>query len=164
MRRGLTLLWNPEALAQLVVPDEAVSLRTFLRMVGSWPADLPAANGDAVVVVGLEGCLDALEPTAAADWLEGDLKGALLEFQDEYQGQAALIFWLPSGRSRIRMDAATEEYSWLCEGAFKGQSLALGRHLWAGAESDVHRLLSSKETSADPDGSGWIGLFHPRIS
>ena len=164
MRRGLTLLWNAEALARVATPEQAISLRAFLKLRGQWPEELPAANGDAVVVVGIEGCLDSLTPNDASEWIESDLKGSILEFQDEYQGQAALIFWLPSGRNRIKMDAATEEYSWLCEGPYKGQTLAFGRHLFAGAAPDLQRLSNSKEANPDPDGASWIGLYHPHIS
>jgi hypothetical protein len=163
-RRGISLLWQAEALAQICAPAEAVSIRHFLNPAQPWRNELPAANGDALVVVGVEGCIDALTPEDAAIWIEEDLKPRIFDFQSEYEGQASLIFWLPAGRQRIRMDAATEEYSWLCSAAFSGQSIALGRHLWSGAESDVYRIIDASNSNQDADGPAWIGLFHPRIS
>ena len=68
-------------------------------------------------------------------WAESDLKSAVLSFQEHYEGQAALILWLASGRTRIGMDLADEEYFWRF-GAGGGAGC-----LWAvplgGAEADV---------------------------
>jgi len=36
--------------------------------------------------------------------------------------------------------------------------------LFAGAESEVVRLIDNPDVSADQDGKHWIGLHHPRIS
>ncbi|MFB1488916.1 MULTISPECIES: hypothetical protein [unclassified Thiocapsa] len=62
-----------------------------------WPDELPAAEGDALIVAGLEGCLDVLSGEDAAQWLETDLREAVFSFQDFYEGQAGLILWAPSG-------------------------------------------------------------------
>lgn len=164
MRRGITLLWQAEALAQVCSPAEAVSIRHLLNPGQPWRNELPAASGKALVVAGVEGCIDALTPEDAAVWIEEDLKRAILDFQEEYESQAALIFWLPAGKQRIRMDAASEEYHWLCGAPYAGEKIAIGRHLWAGAESDVRRIISSNNPTSDFDGPDWIGLYHPRIS
>jgi hypothetical protein len=164
MRRGISLLWQAEALAKICSPDQAVSIRHFLDPAQLWRNELPAANGNALVVVGVEGCIDTLTPEDAETWIEEDLKPRIFDFQNIYDNQAALIFWLPAGRQRIRMDAATEEYNWLCSTPFSGQAIALGRQLWAGAESDVYRIVDVNNQNADYDGTAWIGLYHPRIS
>ena len=83
-----------------------------------------------------------------------------MRFQDEYQGDRALVFWLPSGRTRVRYALASGEYSWSGRGDAK---LPLGRLLWAGAESDAARILTG-DSSTDPDSDAWVGLYHPRIS
>jgi hypothetical protein len=49
---------------------------------------LPAAQGDALIVVGLEGCLDMLTPEDAEQWLREDFKSYVLRFQSEYENQA----------------------------------------------------------------------------
>ncbi len=160
MRRGCSLLWGTDALAELADPEQVLSLRQFAALAGAWPEDLPASNGDALVVCGFEGCLDLLTLADAERWLEHDLHDLILAFQEEYQGQAALIFWTPSGRNRITMSGATEEYYWKHAGSEKG--LHIGRLLWFGAEQEVERILDSD--NADYDGSAWVGLHHPRIS
>lgn len=162
-RRGFALLWDVKTLVALVPPAEVVSLRQFFAISGNWPEDLPAAGGDALIVSGLEGCLDVLDADDAQRWIETDLKEALLSFQDHYQGQAGLVFWLPSGRHRISMKGATEQYYWKHRGS-GADGLPIGRLLFSGAESEVERLLDSEDGKADYDGKHWIGLHHPRIS
>lgn len=162
-RRGFALLWDVKTLLELAEPADVVSLRQFFALAKSWPEDLPAAGGDALVVSGLEGCLDVLGAGDVERWVESDLKEAVLSFQDQYQGQAGLVFWLPSGRNRISMRGATEQYYWKHRSS-GAEGLPIGRLLFSGAENEVERLLDSEDGKADYDGKHWIGLHHPRIS
>jgi hypothetical protein len=147
-----------------VSPSEVVSIREFFAMAKAWPEELPGEGGDALVVAGVEGCLDALSDDDGKTWLEVDLKRAILGFQEEYEGQAALILWLPSGRRRVSMVRATEEYFWTNRSSRNADGLPIGRCLWAGAESDVARILISDAPEPDVDGDAYAGLYHPRIS
>ena len=164
MRRGVSLLWDAATLSEVVSPAAVASIREFFAMTRSWPEELPGFGGDALVVAGVEGCLDALGDDDGEAWLEADLKPAILQFQDEYEGQAALILWLPSGRSRISMVPATEEYFWKTRSSTSERELPIGRCLWAGAESDAARIIVSDASNPDVDGSAYVGLYHPRIS
>lgn len=164
MRRGFSLLWEPSALADVIAPTAVVSIRDFFVLRKAWPENLPGSQGDALVVAGLDGCLDALSEQDAGSWLETDLKSAVLSFQAHYEGQAALILWVASGRTRIGMDLADEEYFWRVGASRDGARLPLGRCLWGGAEADVARILFSTENAPDFDGQSYIGLHHPRIS
>ena len=85
-------------------------------------------------------------------------------FQEEYGLDAALAFWLPSGRQRIRMNRATDTYSWVCAAPHSNDQLPIGRILWGGAEADARRILEPGNPNQDPDGPAWIGLHHPRLS
>lgn len=162
-RRGFAILWEATTLVEIVSPAEVVSLRQFFVMAKDWPEDLPAADGNAMVVSGMEGCLDVLDADDAERWIETDLKEAVLSFQDHYQGQAGLIFWVPSGRHRISMKGASEQYFWKHRSS-GADGLPIGRLLFSGAESEVERLLNSEDENVDYDGKHWIGLHHPRIS
>lgn len=163
-RRGFSLLWEPRVLATVIAPTAVVSIRDFFALRKAWPDDLPGSEGDALVVAGLDGCLDSLSEQDAVTWLENDVKSAVLSFQEHYEGQAALILWLASGRTRIGMDLADEEYFWRVTAAKDGHRLPLGRCLWGGAEADVGRILVSEEKTPDFDGDAYVGLHHPRIS
>ncbi len=162
-RRGFALLWDAGVLSILNTPQEVVSLRQFFAQVNDWPEDLPAADGNALVVSGFEGCLDVLGGEDAVQWIETDLKDAVLSFQDFYEGQAGLILWVPSGRNRITMKGASEEYFWKHRD-FSDDGLPIGRLLFSGAENEVERLLNTDDPRTDYDGKHWAGLHHPRIS
>ena len=161
-RRGFALLWDFPSLQSLCAPGAVRSLRELFVMSQAWPEELPNNGGNTIVVAGLEGCLDAMTADDATQWLERDLRDLILSFQDEYQGQAGLVFWVPSGRRKLSMRGASEEYYWRHRGA--GESgLHIGSLLWSGAENEVERIVSDPKDK-DYDGSNWVGLTHPRIS
>ena len=164
VRRGFSILWDAQSLTRVGTPDQVVSMRDFFSFGKRWAEELPASNGDALVVGGLEGCLDVMSADDAVRWLEEDLKRLILDFQDFYKGDAALILWLPSGCKRIHMNSSTETYTWSLSAPHADQSIDLGRCLWAGAEADVARIIDSDDPEADYDGPAWVGLHHPRIS
>src|ERR1017187_4256406 len=102
-RRGLSLLWGAEALLRIAQPHLVGSVRRLFGLSRAWAGGLPAVDGNAVVVAGVDGCLDALSPEHAAQWLEEDFRRIVVGFQDRYENQAALILWIPDGRRRIAM-------------------------------------------------------------
>ncbi len=161
VKRGMSLLWDSAALSNVLVGGEARSLRQFYQLAEDWPDDLPSAQGNALVVVGLEAALDCLAPDDAETWLENCIRPALLSFQSHYQGQAGLHFWLPGGRQRIVASFASNSYSWRCAAPAE-RSLPLGRLLWSGAESEALRIV--EPGSRDPEGRSWLGLHHRRVS
>lgn len=163
-RRGISLLWGGDSLSSLSSPTDVVSIRQFFALMGNWPNDLPCNDGDTLVVAGLEGCIDLMDPEEAEVWLKSEFLPAVLAFQDEYSLEAALVFWLPTGKNRVRMNRATEAYTWICSAPHSNQYLDLGRILWAGAEADVGRIIDPENTNQDTDGAAWIGLHHPRLS
>lgn len=156
-RRGTSWIWDAEARAQVCAASEIWSLRQFLLAVGRWPDDLPSNNGASLVVAGLDGCLDLLIPSDAENWLGTEIKDAILSFQDFYSGEAALIFWLPSGAGRIMINSATDAVGWRCAAPQSIQQLDFGRLLWGEAREYPQEILLR-------DGSNSAGLFHLRIT
>lgn len=155
-RRGTSWIWDEEARNQVCVASEVWSLRQFLQAAGNWPDDLPSNGNNTLVVAGLEGGLDLLTPEDAEAWLGDAVKQAILSFQDAYDGQAALIFWLPGGGNRIRAQAATDEVNWLCHTPH-GHQLDFGRILWGQANEYPQEILLRVGAKA-------AGLFHLRIT
>lgn len=156
-RHGTSWIWDDEALAQICVASEVWSLRQLLGAVGDWPEDLPSNGGNTLVVAGLDGVLDLLAPDEAEAWLGEAVKDAVLSFQAEYQGDAALIFWLPSGRGRIKIHPATDAVSWCCAAPYGGAALDFGRILWGEAHTYPQEILLR-------EGGKPAGLFHLRIT
>ena len=156
-RHGTSWVWDEEARNQVCAASEVWSLRQFLRAAGSWPEDLPSNNGDTLVVAGLEGSLDLLTPDDAEAWLSDAMKDAILKFQAHFEGEAALIFWLPSGHGRIKVHAATDAVVWRCAAPHSDSQLDFGRVLWGEAREYPQEILLRQ-------GSKPAGLFHLRIT
>lgn len=159
-RCGTSWLWDEEARNQICVASEVWSLRQFLRAAstpGRWPECLPSNSDQTLVVAGLDGSLDLLTPTDAEAWLGDAIKPAILSFQDKYQGEAALVFWLPGGHNRIKVQVATDAVSWLCEAPHRGNQIDFGRILWGQANEYPQEILLR-------DGGKPAGLFHLRIT
>ena len=156
-RSGTSWIWDEEARNQVCAAHEVLSLRQFLQLVGRWPDDLPS-NGDmTMVVAGLEGSLDLLSPEDAEVWLGDVIKDAILSFQDYYQGEASLVFWLPSGQGRIKYHLVTDSIEWRCAAPYNETLLAFGRILWGEANEYPQEILLR-------DGGKPAGLFHLRIT
>ena len=156
-RRGTSWLWDDEALAQVGKASEVWSLRQFVQAIGHWPEDLPSNDSNTLVVAGLDGCLDLLTPTDAESWLASGMKDAILSFQEFYDGQAALIFWLPTGAGRITVNPATDAVNWRCSHPNAHEQIDFGRVLWGEAHEYPQEIMLG-------DGAKAAGLFHLRIT
>lgn len=155
-RRGTSWLWDEEARNHVCAASEVWSLRQFLRAAGNWPIDLPSNQGKTLVVAGLDGSLDLLAPNDGEVWLGDVIKPAILGFQDEYEGEAALVFWLPVGHNRLRVQASTDAVNWLCH-APHGHQIDFGRILWGEANEYPQEIFLRDSAKA-------AGLFHLRIT
>jgi len=71
-RRGISLLWDADELNKLCQPHQVISLRRLRQLhEAGWPEDeLHLVKDTALVVAGLEACLDALPPEEATAWIE----------------------------------------------------------------------------------------------
>jgi len=155
-RRGTSWVWDEEARNHICAASEVWSLRQFLRARGGWPDDLPSNSGRTLVVAGLDGSLDLLTPNDAEAWLDDAIKPAILSFQDNWGSDGALVFWLPGGHNRVRVNPATDEVNWLCH-APHGHQIHFGRILWGQANEYPQQILLR-------DGGKPAGLFHLRIT
>jgi hypothetical protein len=157
-RRGTSWLWDEEARNQICTASDVWSLRQFLRAAAGceWPEDLPSHDGNTLVVAGLDGSLDLLVPDDAETWLDKVIKPAILSFQEAYSSELALVFWLPSGHNRIKVQASTDAVSWLCHTPH-GHQIDFGRILWGEANEYPQEILLC-------EGGKVAGLYHARIT
>jgi len=162
-RTGMTILWDAESLGNITNPSDVVSVRQMVQLSKSWPEDLPANNGNTLFVAGLDACLDLMAPAAAEGWLTRPLREWILSFQEHYQSQAGIVFYIPDGDKRIRQES-TGTFVWRCGPPNTSTELDFGRALWSGAADDVSWLGSPNGTSGPHAMQDPIGLFLRRLS
>lgn len=163
-RRGITLLWDADALAGVCSPHQVVSLRRFLYLDAiGWPEEkMPLINDRALVVAGLENALDAIGPDEGPEWVRQVVYRALISFQSDVAdggNGAAIILWFTDG-SRFQYKASDDSYEWKCLAGQNTQMLPLGRCLFNGAQKDLQEVFVKGANAQDK----WVGLYHPRIS
>lgn len=159
-RRGITLLWDADELARLCPTERVISLRQFLQLyAGGWSqVQAHLVDDVALVVAGLDACLDALPPEEMADWLQEKLYAAVISFQREVArgaNEAALVFWVVD-HARLKHNVSDDAWYWLGTAGYRGSQIPLSHCLFNGAQHDLKEILDSKGTRQ--------GLFHPRIS
>ena len=103
------------------------------------------------------GQLPTLKDFDLAGFSGDAIKDAILSFQDYYQGEASLVFWLPSGQGRIKFHPATDSIEWRCAAPHNESLLAFGRILWGEANEYPQEILLR-------EGGKAAGLFHLRIT
>jgi hypothetical protein len=159
-RRGLSLLWGASALAK-VVPQEILSLRKLFRLAADgFPDPLPSNGGKLLIATGLEGALDALTPDEAKSWTMERIRPLLERFQEVWDGEGALGFWLPSGHGRIVPRPGAAAYDWRLPTGHGGETMPLSELIFAGAADDLQPIMDGNADRA----AAWIGLYHPRVS
>lgn len=162
--RGISLLWDSNTLNSICEIDQIYSLREYFSFYfNGWPQELQSADGYAMIVAGLETVIDVMEPNLTVQWLEKVLYQSLLSFQSEFEGQCALIFWMPEGQARIIQNITDELFYWKLGASFQTEMIPLSHCLWNGAARDA-KLIAKGPLVNDVSDKGCIGLFHPRIS
>ncbi|MFC1337523.1 MAG: 5'-nucleotidase [gamma proteobacterium symbiont of Clathrolucina costata] len=159
-RKGINILWSGELLAELSAAPKVVSLRRFFELQDAgWPEeDMPWVNDSALMVAGLDVAIDALPIEEAEGWIEQQVYTKILDFQDCFEGQMSLIFWM-ADHARWYETPGESAYEWYLDGKQRGQRLALGRCIWNGAQNGVRRIEAAINGKDQ-----WVGLHHYRIS
>jgi len=162
-RQGHAILWDAAELAALCGTKRPISLRQLLRLKASGWKDIDdhLIRDRALVVAGLEGALDAIQPDKTVDWLEQVVYPSVLSFQKSVAsggGEAALIFWFAESR-RFAYRQAEQAAYWQCSNAHGSVEIPLGRCLWNGSEPN------SQEIRVKGDGAAkFAGYYLQRIS
>jgi hypothetical protein len=159
-RRGISLLWDAEKLNLLCEAKQVISLRHFFQLHDAgWPESrLPLVNDVALVVAGLESCIDSLPPEEMTGWLEQKVYPAIVSFQREVAdggNQAALVFWLVE-HARLKHHVSEDSWTWHCSGEHRNEQIPLSHCLFNGAQHDLKEIQDAKGNR--------LGLYHPRIS
>jgi hypothetical protein len=162
-RQGHSILWDVAGLNSFCKTGQAVSLRQFARLHASgWKGvDALLVRDRALVVAGLEGSLDTLDPKSAIGWLDHDIYPAVTSFQKEVAfggSEAALIFWFADQR-RFEYRQAEQALYWKCSAAHGRHEISIGRCLWNGSEPNSQEI---REKATGP--VRFAGYYLQRIS
>lgn len=162
--RGNAILWAPECLTGWCSPAQVTTVRDFLRLYDAKWAGTEArlVGGRALIVAGLEACIDAIPPSEAQRWLEERFYQATIGFQREVaQGgtEAALVFWFAK-ENRFEYALAQDAYQWHVSREYGTATLPLLRLLWNGSAAEAQEIRALM-----PDRSRRkVGLYLQRIS
>lgn len=140
----------------MLPPEQVLPLRALFTLPQRWPDDLPANGGQALIVAGLDVALDALgDVETASAWLENDVRPMLRRFEEQYQPNGAVIFWVPAGARRLELHTSSGEHRWRLQ---RGGELALLRGLWGGSALGASTILAPDRVEAP------IGMYLQRLS
>lgn len=152
-RQGCSIIWDSRALSRLVVDNSEITpisaaMRYFKT--DSWPDPLPANKGKAMVVVGLDGCLESLEPTQREEWLKKHIKPMVLGFYREFDVQSSLIFYFERGKDAFKEDI---ENAFMWKSSHRNEKpIPLVKFLYGGRFKEVKRLVSEADVARQPWG------------
>lgn len=156
-RRGSSIVWDSAALAPLLAKNCLVSLREVLSWRKAWPAAFPTKNS-AVLVGGLEACLELLEPVEAENFLRQQVKPLIREFQRRWDSHG-LVFGFGASEGAFRVDAVNEEIRFVRRNQ---TAVRLSFAMWDGSTGlQLSRLV--QPFGATKSGTT-IGYYVPRIS
>lgn len=152
-RRGCSIIWDNRCLTKLVKDNSEITpIATALKMgkLNTWPDRLPASNGRAMVVVGLDGCLESLDEDQRERWLKQHVKQLVLSFYRKYNNEASLIFFFERGHASF-VDHVEDAFIWQPTNK-KGNPLPLVKFLYGGRFTEIKRLVSDVDPKKEPWG------------
>ena len=155
-RRGVSWIWNVEAFATVANSNDIVSFQRYMRVSHNGFEDFSNIE-ETLVVSGLDASLDVLEPESINDWLQFDVKKSILLFQDIFTNEASLIFWIPLGHNRLKIETATDNVYWKCAPPHNKVQIEFGRLLWGDSNGNPQKIKFG-------DTDEIAGLYHPRIT
>jgi hypothetical protein len=152
-RQGCSVIWEPKALLSVVNSNaEVTPIATAMRYykTSSWPEELPAKDGRAMVVVGLDGCLEGLPPQQREEWLKGHVTKLVRSFYAKYDTQCSLIFYFERGINAFKQDLRD---AFLWRPSQSGEKpIPIMRFLYGGRFPEIKRLVPQTGGSREPWG------------
>lgn len=137
LRRGSCVIYEKQLLAPLIQSGCMVSLRHALGWMLAWPQQ-PPAEGQTVLVGGLQTCLEVLPPTEAEDFLQKRVKPFIEEFQS-YWPQCGLVFGFGAHPNAFRITAMKEEIEFV---RADKSAVRLSAPLWNGSGTlDMYQIF-----------------------
>ncbi len=151
--RGCSIIWDPRCLTRLVKDNSEVTPISMALRFGkteTWPEELPAHSGRAMVVVGLDGCLESLEESQREGWLRNHIKPMVLSFYRRFQNGKSLIFFFERGKSAF-IDHIEDAFLWQ-PSSKQDKPVPIVKFLYGGRFEEIKRLISEADADKEPWG------------
>lgn len=162
-RRGSSIVWHPELLADLISSIEPVPLRTLLGWLSSgFPESPPGPAGTKTVLVGgLQTVVETMMQThppekseAVADWLRTNILAVVRAWKSHWP-DVALVFVM-SGPGPLFEFNEGDELVYFGRGRERAKKVKLSLAIWNGAASGT----GSSQIIAEKPGSREVGGYH----
>lgn len=149
-RQGSSVVFDKGALGGLAM----ISLREALGWIRDWPQEA-RNSGSTVMVVGLDACMEVLDPPEAEGLLCRRVKPFVVEFQSRWD-QAGLVFGCRCHETSFQVNPKDETLAYVRR---DGARVRFSESLWDGGSTlDLTRII-------DQDGEGrTLGYWVQRIS
>ena len=152
-RQGCSIIWDPRCLSRLVTDNSQItpiSAAMRIAKTETWPDVLPAYKGKAMVIVGLDGCLESLAVPEREKWLKDHIKPLVISFYRRYQTGASLIFFFERGKAAF-LDHIDDAFLW--QPTVKSDSpIPIVKFLYGGRSQEIRRLVSETDPKREPWG------------
>lgn len=154
--KGSSLVWSPALWEPLLETQEPIPLRDALAWLTAIPATPPHAGP--IVIVGLQPCLEILDPDAAFQFLRMRILRLIEECQDCWP-TSSLVFGLSCTSKDWRLDVQDRALLRVRQ----GHEVQVTLGMWAGAASTASQL---EVHSGDPAKPGPVhgGYYLARLS
>lgn len=152
-KRGCSIIWDPRCLTRLVRDNtEITPISSAMKYAktDSWPEELPAHSGKAMVVVGLDGCLESLESVQREKWLKEHIKPMVLSFYRKFQNDKSLVFFFERGKTAF-VDDIEDAFLWQ-PSSKQEEPVPIVKFLYGGRFEEIKRLISDTEPNKEPWG------------
>jgi len=161
-RRGSSIVWHPELLADLISTIEPVSMRTLQGWLKNGFPESPPGDAPTVLIGGLQTVVETMmqthTPDAVVDWLRANVLAAVRAWKTHWPN-VGLVFVMDGPGTLFEFNEG-DELVYFGRGRDRAKKVKLSLAIWNGAASGAgaYQLLAEKPGSKEVGGYyvGWM--------
>lgn len=161
-RRGSSIVWHPELLADLISTIEPVSVRTLQGWLKSGFPESPPGDTTTVLIGGLQTIVETMmqtqTPDAVVDWLRTNILAVVRAWKSQWPN-VGLVFVMDGPGTLFEFNEG-DELVYFGRGRDRAKKVKLSLAIWNGAASGAgaYQLLVEKPGAKEVGGYyvGWM--------